>query len=478
MKRRAAWIFALIILLMAALPLPAPAASASAEDAESAEVWIVRLASPLPAMLMEEGEEDAPLAPLHEEQSIYIVKDPVLLEMLLEEGMLDWAEPDMEVELFAEGEEETDPTRWPLDMLGMDRGDSLGCCGQGVRVAVIDSGCNAHSELAHALLPGYNFINGTGDVTDNIGHGTFVSGLIAAEDDGIGTTGGAPDAKIVPLKCFDSGYSTKVSVLATAIYAAVDQYDCRVISMSFGLKSNSKTLETAVTYAVEKGAVCVASAGNYGNATLYYPAALPNVIGVGSVDRDGEVSSFSQRNESLTVTAPGREVYSTTASGSYTTKNGTSFSAPLISAMCARLISADGDIAPREVMRLLTASAKDLGAEGYDTDYGHGLADLNGAMELLLAENKVFLSPFRVKEGLAEISLFNNSAEALTGQCVLTRYSGGVMRDIFWEDVSLPPGESVKISLPDPLDRIKCFFWSDYENIEPVTPFRECEVLQ
>ena len=476
MKRYMAFVFAFILMFSAAAPISVSSYS-EAPEAEAYDAWIVQLSSPLPAALLEEGG-DAPIQPVHEPENLYLVTDPLLLEMLSEEGMLDWAEPDMEVELFSDGENAVvgDTTRWPLDMLGTLRGDELGCFGQGIRVAVIDSGCNSHTELSGALLPGYNFITGTEDVTDNIGHGTFVAGLIAAADDGSGVTGAAPDAKIVPLKCFDTGVSTKVSVLTTAIYAAVDEYDCRVLSMSFGLKSNSKTLDTAISYAVEKGVVCVASAGNTGNSTLYYPAALPNVIGVGSVDSDGGVSSFSQRNDSLTVTAPGRGVYSTTADGGYTAKNGTSFSAPLISALCARLLSADESLQPRDIMQLLTATAVDLGSEGYDTEYGHGLADLEGAMDLLLGGREFFLSPFRVVDDDVFITLFNCGGERVSGQCLLTRYQDGLMQDFAWEDVSLTPGELLTIRLPDQSHLVKCFFWSDFQDISPITPYRECEV--
>lgn len=476
MKRRTALIIVLA-LIFASASLPAFSFAATSEETQSCDAWIVQLSSPLPSALG--GEDgDSPVEPVHEGQKLYLVTDPELLEMLQEEGMVDWAEPDMEVELFADGETavEISPVQWPLDMLNIPRADALGCYGQGVRVAVIDSGCAAHKELSHALLPGHNFITGTDDVTDNIGHGTFVSGLISAADDGVGAIGAAPEAKIVPLKCFDTGYSTRVSVLTEAIYAAVDEYGCNVLNMSFGLKSYSKTLDTAITYAEEKGAVCVASAGNYGNATLYYPAALPNVIGVGSVDSDEAVSSFSQRNESLTVMAPGRGVYSLTAGGDYTTKNGTSFSAPLVSALCARLLAADDSLTPRELMQLLTATAKDLGSEGYDTDYGYGLADLESAMDLMLGGREVFLSPFRVVGDDVFITLLNNGSEKLVGQCLLTRYREGLMEDIAWEDISLQPGESVTISLPDQSNLVKCSFWSDLSDITPITPYRECEV--
>ena len=179
--------------------------------------------------------------------------------------------------------DDSDSEQWQLQMVGADAGWELETYGNDIRVAVIDSGCYAHEELKNNLLEGKNYITGTTDVTDNIGHGTHVSGIIAAELNDIGIVGVAPKAKIVPLKCCDSSHETELGEIIEAIYDAVDVYDCKIINMSWGLKSNDPFLEEAIDYAYDEGVILVASVGNYSSTVMYYPAAYENVIGVSSV---------------------------------------------------------------------------------------------------------------------------------------------------------------------------------------------------
>lgn len=477
MKKYIYWLL-LAIFLCALQSAAIPVLAADQQSCESIG-YIIQVNTPLP-MTLALSDTESPVQEISAELGLYAIQDPALVEALQAEGLVEHVEPDYIVELFdteTTAPAETDALElWHLDMLDTARGDTLGCYGQGVRVAVIDSGCAGHAELESALLPGWNYLTKTDDVTDNIGHGTFVSGLIAAADDGVGVIGAAPEARIVPLKCFDNGVTTRVSTLTAALYDAVDEFDCRVINMSFGIKSYSETLDKAICYAVDHGAVCVASAGNLGTSSLYYPAALPNVISVGAVGSDRTVASFSQRNDALTVVAPGKELLSTTADGNYATKSGTSFSAPLISALCARMLSADASLAPQDIQHFLTASATDLGEEGYDTSYGHGLASLSGAMSRLMTSTDCFLSPFRVTESSLQISLCNNTEDYIAGQCLITQYQDGLMKDLVWQNIRLAPGEATTVEVPWMDHTVKCAFWPNLDNISPITPYRECEV--
>ena len=113
-----------------------------------------------------------------------------------------------------------------------------------------------------------------------------------------------PKVRLVPLKCFDDK-TTNVSVICKAIYGAVDDFGCDVINMSFGLMEDSIALKEAIDYAAGKGVIIVAAVGNDGTEELCYPAAYDNVIGVGSVDKNEGVSSVSQHNKSVFITAPG-----------------------------------------------------------------------------------------------------------------------------------------------------------------------------
>ena len=114
-----------------------------------------------------------------------------------------------------------------------------------------------HEDLKNNLLEGKNYLTGTTDVTDNNGHGTHVSGIIAAEMNEIGVVGVAPKAKIVPLKCFDPTHSTSVEDILAPIYDAVDVYDCDVINMSIGFTGYSTKLARAITYATNNGVIVV-----------------------------------------------------------------------------------------------------------------------------------------------------------------------------------------------------------------------------
>ena len=117
-------------------------------------------------------------------------------------------------------------------------------------------------------------------------------------------------SKIIPLKCFDKNTDTYIDDIIPAIYDAVDIYKCDVINMSFGITSNSQKLEKVVTYALTNNVIVVASVGNQGCETLYYPAAYEGVIGVGSINNNSEVSTFSQYNTSVDVVAPGEALES------------------------------------------------------------------------------------------------------------------------------------------------------------------------
>lgn len=236
--------------------------------------------------------------------------------------------------------DETNFEPWQLDMVNAQYAWDLATYGNGINVGIIDSGCNQHIDITNNLAGGHNYMLDTDDYSDNIGHGTHVAGIIAAENNGFGITGIAPKATIYALKCFDANYQTNVSMLAKAIYSAVDDYNCRVINMSLGLKTDRQALYDAIKYAYDKGVIIVAAVGNDGNGTLYYPAAYEEVIGVGSVGNTRVKSYFSQENRSVFVVAPGECYYSLKGTDEYIDDQGTSQSTPLVTGAAAILLSA------------------------------------------------------------------------------------------------------------------------------------------
>lgn len=331
--------------------------------------------------------EDAPtLYATEDGMPAFTVTDGEMLKTLQAEDAVLWYEEDAEVFLIGKGY--SDPyyaKKWDLTMIDVQSAWNAGYMGDGIIVGVIDSGVQAdHPDLAENLLPAVCYLDGADASTDTVGHGTFVSGMIAAGINGVGTIGAAPKAKIQPLKCFEAGVKTTVSMMVPAIYDAVDKYGCQVLNMSLGTTTDSKTLEKAVAYALGKGCVVVASVGNEGTAVLNFPAAYPGVIGVGAINAAKKVSSFSQKNASVKLVAPGEQIVSTFTDSNYGTWEGTSFSTPLVSGAAALLLCADASLNPEQMYDLLTRTAVRLGEEAYSTSYGYGLLHIGRAMRSLV----------------------------------------------------------------------------------------------
>lgn len=374
------------------------------------------------------------------DQNLYRTVDESLIAELEEAGLLVYAEPDYPVYLLdveepvpeepgltedpaSEESVSEDPVlpddpaladgrQWNLTAIGMEAVWQRGLTGAGtdgtpVRIGIIDSGLYAeHEELLDAnILQGVNLLAEKGtdernDTSDAVGHGTFIAGIIAAAtDNGLGMAGIAPGAEILPLKSFASSKGS-VSDVVEAIYAGVDA-GCQILNMSFGVEEQyaGQALEEAVAYAAEQGVVIVAAVGNNSRGgtdddTLLYPAAYEEVIGVGSVDRENEISYFSHRNRSVTLVAPGENLYSLNKTGpnGYKTGGGTSFSAPEVAAAAALALAVDPDLTAEAFGALLRASAEDLGEPGYDTVYGYGLLNLPALLELLESGDYTLLS--------------------------------------------------------------------------------------
>ena len=272
--------------------------------------------------------------------------------------------------------------QWGMKMIGMEAAWQSGLTGRGVRVAVIDGGVytNTGDFDADRLLPGKNMISEGGSTEDSNGHGTFIAGIIgAAKDNGVGIAGVAPGVTIVPIKT-TNGSDTQNGVSAQAIYAAVDEFQCDVINYSSGAKQLSSGIREAVSYAVSKGVIIVCSTGNDGSTTLYYPGALEDTIGVGSINKGMERSDFSHRNKSIFVVAPGEDVYSLGQGGSVKASSGTSFSAPFVTGLAALLKEAHPEMNTADFKQILMRSSKDLGEAGYDVEYGYGLIQVPAAI--------------------------------------------------------------------------------------------------
>jgi subtilisin family serine protease len=192
--------------------------------------------------------------------------------------------------------------------------------GENVHVAVLDSGVElGHSDLKHALQPGFNAFDAALPPADGYRHGTHVTGTIAAADNNIGVVGVAPGVKIYPVKVLDNeGRGTDETLIAGLDWVMEKAKSVGgrwVVNLSLGSRYPSVAEELAVRNAISQDIVVIAAAGNGGNEHIRYPARYDDVIAVGAVDSAGKRTDFSSYGVGLTLMAPGAEVRSTIIKG-------------------------------------------------------------------------------------------------------------------------------------------------------------------
>ena len=241
-------------------------------------------------------------------------------------------------------------------------GGFSGASGAGAVVAVIDTGVDLdHSEFVGRIVSGYDFVGNDSVADDGNGHGTHVAGIIAAANDGIGVTGAAYSASIMPVRVLDNnGSGTTADVVAGIRFAADNGAD--VINLSLGGGGSSQAMADAVQYASELGSVVVMAAGNSGGSSPEYPAAyaLNHGLAVGAVDQNGNLASFSNRSGDIEldyVTAPGVNIYSSIPGNRYASYSGTSMATPVVAAAAATLSAYDSSLSVEAIEDLLTGTA-------------------------------------------------------------------------------------------------------------------------
>ena len=185
-------------------------------------------------------------------------------------------------------------TGWEINKLNIKDYWKFGM-GEGVKVAVIDSGCDLdHPDLKSNLLDnGYNFIDDNEYPIDDNGHGSHVAGTIAACNNGLGIVGVSPKTKILPVKSLDSEGSGSLHSVAMGILWAVEQ-GVDIITMSLGTESHSKDFHDVIKFAHSKGVLIFCAAGNSGyRNNIMYPARYPETISIAAIDSDFERTDFS-----------------------------------------------------------------------------------------------------------------------------------------------------------------------------------------
>lgn len=273
--------------------------------------------------------------------------------------------------------------QWGLFAIGADRAWST-TTGVNVIVAVVDSGSGPHPDLAQNLLPGKSIFGAVetqdGTDLDTGGHGTHVAGIIAAAaNNGIGGSGVAPNAKILPIQVLDQAGQGDARDVAAGVRYAADN-GAKVINLSLGGTTESPSLTQAIQYATDKGALVIAAAGNGGaNDKPKWPASLDLTIAVTAVDTANSVTSFDQRGDYIDLAAPGTSIVST-AKGDYLSLSGTSMAAGFVAGAAALLFAAEPRITNAQVRDILIRTATDIGEPGRDTSFGFGLVNMVAAI--------------------------------------------------------------------------------------------------
>ena len=264
--------------------------------------------------------------------------------------------------------------------------------GQGVRIAILDTGVADHPSLENASITRMSLLEGSGE--DDLGtHGMAVASLLVGQGE---IRGIAPAAELLSIQVLDGEGVGDGFQLAKGIIAAVDG-GADIINLSLGTHSDIPFLWEAVQYAQQRDVTLVAAGGNDGGGRLMYPAAYSGVVAVGSIDGNGQQVSFSNRGDGLSVMAPGYGLFVAGPDGSMVPMNGTSFSGPIVAGTLAYL---QQTLRPGEAVRVLQENANDAGRPGADGIYGHGIIDIErvnwrdlpGVYDIAVADHIVDLS--------------------------------------------------------------------------------------
>ena len=297
---------------------------------------------------------------------------------------------------------------WGIYRIGADKAWSVST-GVGVVVAVLDTGVDKnHEDLQGQVVWGVSVVGDKvsfeyRDWRDRNGHGTHVTGTIAALFNDVGVVGVSYDVKIYAVKVLsDSGFGSWTD-LAEGIMMALagpdgvidsdgdgivggdpDDDGADIISMSLGGFSYSAEVENAVKLAYSLNVVLVAAAGNEGSDGVTYPAKFPEVIAVAAIDENDNVPTWSSKGPEVELAAPGVNILSTIPNNRYDSYSGTSMAAPHVSGAVALLISyylANGVVYTVEDIRMtLRDTADDIGAPGWDQESGYGVVRIDIAL--------------------------------------------------------------------------------------------------
>ena len=284
-----------------------------------------------------------------------------------------------------------------------------GVTGQGVKIAILDSGVDTdHAELAGKVLAYRNFTDDGPE--DAIGHGTHVAGIAMGRgaqgiDDGGRANrvlGIAPDAELIVAKvCGNDGWCAEGAIMEAMEWAVAQGADVMNLSLGGGAfleHCDGDPLAAKLNWAVDQGVTVVAASGNGGELGegVAVPACGSKVIAVGAVDASDAVQPWSSYGRPIDLVAPGLSILSslscqsvqTCPEAGYGKASGTSMAAPHVAGAVALLLQLDSTITPVQAYSILTETAKDIGSAGFDTKAGFGRVDIDAAVMLVSDQDR------------------------------------------------------------------------------------------
>ena len=249
--------------------------------------------------------------------------------------------------------------------------------GEGVKIAVIDTGMVNHSDIVDNAVFGKNCIDGE-DEFDANGHQTHCVGIICAKNNSTGMVGVAPKAKCICIKALSNSGSGSYNSLAAALeYCVAIKPD--IVSMSLGGTNPSPKIHYLIKKLHKFNIPVVCAAGNSGMSGVNYPAAFPETIAVAAYDKYGKIAQFSSRGEEVDFSAPGVAIYSTYLNNMYARLSGTSMACPFIAGVIALQLSKWKSKGEKrtvdELKQVLIQFSDDKGQLGKDNDWGYGIID-------------------------------------------------------------------------------------------------------
>ncbi|MFS0561448.1 processed acidic surface protein [Terribacillus sp. 179-K 1B1 HS] len=304
-----------------------------------------------------------------------ISADAETIDELKEDPDIKYVEPDSKIRIADNGESKQSQTaaieQWNLASIHAPMAWEDGLTGNGVKIAIMDSGIYPHEDLE--IAGGFSAVDYTTSYDDDDGHGTHVAGIIGAKHDGKGIDGIAPDAELYAVKVLDETGEGYLSDLLEGIDWAITQ-NMDIINLSMGTADKSDALEDAVGKAYQAGILLVAASGNEGAGyPVDYPAAYEPVIAVSATDSNNNITSFSSVGDKVEIAAPGADIQSTLPGADYGVMSGTSQATSHVSAMLAILKQQFPADTNGQLRQRLQQYSTDLGQEGRDGLYGFGL---------------------------------------------------------------------------------------------------------